>query len=733
MSKRDVYAKYAYRYAESGICCFPCEAKSKRAFLKNWSQYCNDVPIQTTDLDFWIEQYPEGNIGMPLGSQNNVMCVDIDTNDKEVMAIVPRSPYVKRGAKGETRFFVYNPSIRSKKFNLNGNPIVEILTTGNQTIMPPSIHPTGEIYKWLGSSLVENVHEGDLPPLDESWISKLEQYIIANSKTSAQVVTASASGRNNKLKEICSAMVFEGKAPDEVVNRLIEYDKENHVPMLFSDANEGFLAKSKEDVYKNAHKFYTSIATGIWRKDPTTLKFDSSEIKINLDRIMSDEQKNEAIKIPEYPLHQKSFITLFMEHCRLNSSGNVDALALGGALALLSVLAANRFRATFGQYDVRPNLFVFNIAPSGAGKSAPQNLIKKLVGSKPYFKGSMFKSIAALVEPFPTQQEQLHVLDEASSLLRNANSKSEFLAEISNVLRELYSSSHTFYSGISSKASGFEFGACHNPSLSLLGSLTCKEFDNMTTATNVDGGLMPRFLFFRQDSMGNFRDEYDPKRSEELVTQMKSFISLMEEQPKYKKGSVIDFSQDSKMGNIYDPFECTVSEEAQAYYKYLQRKTFELNSKYNSPFYARKMEQTAKLALLAALARLSTTITVEDIEWASSVWETQYCYSHENFGYTEAHNDFDRYVYKAVYYLSTRDGTITAKSSFNRYLGTLRGKLPMVTKMKQDILSRLESDGTVTVEGSQIKYLGKKQQKYIKIDKTELRAWRERRKEMVAP
>lgn len=736
MSNNAIYASYAYKYLESGFGVFPCEPKSKKAFLKNWSQYCNDTSIGSQDVDFWAEEYPKSNIGLPLGSQNGVIAIDIDTNDQDVIAKIPRSPYVKVGAKGETRFFKYDPNLRARKFNYKGSMAIEILTAGNQTIMPPSIHPNGKPYRWIGTSgdICNSIHDEPLPELPIGWIDELEAFLAESGSAAPVPATLVIAGRNNKLKDICSAKVFAGASPEEVIRELVEYDKNNHIPPLFSDANEGFFAKSPDDLEKNARKFYTSIATGIWKKDPSTLRFDQTKLDIQLEKMELEEVSDYKIAIPEYDIPQKSFFTYFMKWCRLNSNSNIDALSLGGAIALLSAVLGNRVRASFGQYDVRPNLFVFNIAPSGCGKSTPQNLIKKLVGSAPYYRGSMFKSVSALIDGLPKQQEQLHVLDEASSLLRNINSRSEFLSEISNTLRELYSCSHSFFSGINSKASGFEHGACHNPYITILASTTNKEFDGHTTSQSVDGGFMPRFLFFRQDAVGDYHNSYNEKESRDILDNLKTYIKVVEETfPKLKKSRLDahnNFSQETDWGNIYEPTEIRVSEEAMEYFKELQREAFKENAERNSPFYARKIEHVCKLAILSAVGRLSTVIDCDDLDWAVNVWETQYSYSFLSFGAAEANNDFQRLVYNAKCYFSKR--TLPVKRSvLYQQLSRTKTKMPLTIRVKKEVVDFLIGDELVEpvkIDNVEyLKYIGKKVNVYTKIKKRELKAWRNSR------
>ena len=91
-----------------------------------------------------------------------LLAIDIDTADKTIVAairsVVPASPIAKRGRKGRTDFYRdKTKTIRARKFSSDFGMLVEVLAHGNQTIVPPSLHPdTGLPYVWLGPHTLEN-------------------------------------------------------------------------------------------------------------------------------------------------------------------------------------------------------------------------------------------------------------------------------------------------------------------------------------------------------------------------------------------------------------------------------------------------------------------------------------------------------------------------------------------------------------------------------------------------
>lgn len=99
------------------------------------------------------------NIGVLLGEPSNWLC-DIDLDCKETIALaqvfLPQTNRKSgRGASPLSHWWYYSKGIVTKKFEdpmLRDSDeramILELRSTGCQTLAPPSIHPTGDLYVW---------------------------------------------------------------------------------------------------------------------------------------------------------------------------------------------------------------------------------------------------------------------------------------------------------------------------------------------------------------------------------------------------------------------------------------------------------------------------------------------------------------------------------------------------------------------------------------------------------
>jgi hypothetical protein len=158
--------------------------------MSNWQRFRDKAPSEF-EAGLWSRNYPDANIGIVLGSPAGagmrLVAVDIDTTDPDafadILSALPYSPMVKRGAKGETRFYRAPLTIRSKPYDdTRGGGrtrLVDMLTGQDtrQTVVPPSVHvsaagtPSGHIYAWLAGPVAAHA----LPVFGEDELEVLKE------------------------------------------------------------------------------------------------------------------------------------------------------------------------------------------------------------------------------------------------------------------------------------------------------------------------------------------------------------------------------------------------------------------------------------------------------------------------------------------------------------------------------------------------------------------------------
>lgn len=178
MSKSP-FSEAAQSLVSNGLSVIPLRARDKAPIPKGWQKYSKEKP-SPDDISRW-SQIKDANIGVVLGEASGIVAVDYDEHPEfwELVAeMLPVSPIKKRGAKGYTAFYRYNGE-KNASFKYK-NPktgqvdtVIDILSDGRQTVVPPSKHPDGYDYRYLTRLALSDTLRG-LPKLPDDLI----QYIL---------------------------------------------------------------------------------------------------------------------------------------------------------------------------------------------------------------------------------------------------------------------------------------------------------------------------------------------------------------------------------------------------------------------------------------------------------------------------------------------------------------------------------------------------------------------------
>ena len=166
----------AFRLSSLGYWVTPAKAKTKRPILTNWQ----NVHISPDDVPTHFSS--DTGVGLLLGKPVNskyLTAIDIDVDDPTVISRVCSAVGFapsKKGSKGVTLFVESLQPQRNQKVystvdgKRSAKPVIEILSDGNQTIIPPSIHPNGSPYVWLTPDIAEF---SNIPVLTESMLDEI--------------------------------------------------------------------------------------------------------------------------------------------------------------------------------------------------------------------------------------------------------------------------------------------------------------------------------------------------------------------------------------------------------------------------------------------------------------------------------------------------------------------------------------------------------------------------------
>ena len=184
-SSVSVFALNAERYIEKLLSPLPIVPGEKRPCIKEWDYYCDHQP-EKRDILSWAQAFPGAGLGVALGTvidkatDSRLISADIDQDDlvEQVKAQIFRNQQGgwklfigKQGKRGITVFARSIGLLPGQKISNGAGMAVELLSRGQQTVIPPTIHPnTGEPYRWLSNHTLLNADLMRLPVITpELW------------------------------------------------------------------------------------------------------------------------------------------------------------------------------------------------------------------------------------------------------------------------------------------------------------------------------------------------------------------------------------------------------------------------------------------------------------------------------------------------------------------------------------------------------------------------------------
>lgn len=180
-----------------------CTTPGKAPLLKGWQK--RGVP---TDIEIaqWKRNWPWANIGLLMGEPSGLVGVDIDGDAGERLLAewsrgdLPETWEFRRGEKSRRLLYKIPPGLKLKKFSQadrkKEHEELALLGTGQQTVIPPSIHASGDVYTWAAGKDPWTFGE---PALAPRWIIAR----MTRQQTAKATGEQSAGGGLDRLAEKC--------------------------------------------------------------------------------------------------------------------------------------------------------------------------------------------------------------------------------------------------------------------------------------------------------------------------------------------------------------------------------------------------------------------------------------------------------------------------------------------------------------------------------------------------
>ena len=261
----NAYKEHALKYWHAGYSPIPDKYGSKMPAIKGWNDFCVTRPTKE-QIETWGLAFSESNIALATGAASGIAVIDVDTDDEQMLELLrehlPSSPIERVGSKGFARFFRWNNVSKTEMVKVDGKVIFEILADNKKITIPPSKHPNGMLYRWVGQSLLD-IDKDSLPILPPNTAGNLNSKLMAVYGVGAVSykgkVSSMTNGRTSALVSECGRMIDQMELGqitlDELIVSMINYDAANHMPPKFTDIEEF----PHNDAYTNALSFVADI------------------------------------------------------------------------------------------------------------------------------------------------------------------------------------------------------------------------------------------------------------------------------------------------------------------------------------------------------------------------------------------------------------------------------------------------------------------------------------------
>ncbi|MBI3945999.1 MAG: bifunctional DNA primase/polymerase [Armatimonadetes bacterium] len=146
-------AQVALEYAARGWRVFPCKPRGKEPLGALVPHGLKNATTDPEQIAAWWQAQPDANIGIATGSESGLYVADADgaTGAAALAALVdangplPPTPRVRTG-RGVHYYFAAPPGGRNSAGQLG--PKVDTRGEGGYVLAPPSVHPSGAVYRW---------------------------------------------------------------------------------------------------------------------------------------------------------------------------------------------------------------------------------------------------------------------------------------------------------------------------------------------------------------------------------------------------------------------------------------------------------------------------------------------------------------------------------------------------------------------------------------------------------
>lgn len=486
-------------HIKEGLSIIPIKGQAPR--YDDWNIFCERLPTEDEIENFSKKPLYFGtNAGLCLGPASGVIALDIDIIDRkefeEKQKLFPQSPISKFGMKGETRFFKYN----GEKSRKNNSKSLELLSTGNQTVVPPSVHPKiDRPYVWVR----RDCKFSELPDLPREFYTEYFEN-QTNTPLEKSVTPSDGTrcnhGSHNTLSSVLVAMIESGSSFVEIYSRLMEVDAEINKTISY------FVCPSRNWKSKDPNLNCSAFIAEASGKRNMILTPKTHELVI-VEPVVDIKKSFTDYKEKKLPMFRGALQTIF-QYCYQNSPVQRTRFSVAATLAAVGGFLGNVIHS--GGYS--PNFFVMILGPSRCGKDFPLKFPEKLfqeLGLE-HLIGRTAGSSSGIIANMADYDTRVDRYDEGSTLFKLAtDTKNIWASSMANTYCELDSSSgpSKIFLGKTLKNDKDSVKKIKSPCISVILATTIAAFQSGFSSSLMQEGLGRRFIYF-----ADFEQRYSEDR-----------------------------------------------------------------------------------------------------------------------------------------------------------------------------------------------------------------------------
>ncbi len=618
----------------------PLKPRSKSPSRRDW-----------TNLRLAPDVFPDNcNVGIILGEPSGWL-VDVDLDCPEAVELadqyLPPTPAITgrpSSPKSHRWYIAANATTEKHQDPSDGSMIVELRSTGGQTVVGPSIHPDGEPYDVLDTepaivpapmlavcvrALADAVIvKRGVPVSRPQSVSApratptgdIEMRAIAYLNSMPAAISGS-SGHSQTFAAATALVHGFGLEP----NRALTILQTDYNPRCVPPWSDRELQHKVQQAATKPHDRPYGWLRDDGPLEPTGDPVDLSAfmVKPTSKAVVVDPDPPKPMPedpgvLPERLLRCPGFIAEVMDHCLATAPYPNPVMAFCGALSLQAVLAGRRVS---DPGDNRTNLYLLGLAHSAAGKDWPRKLNMRIlqeVGMADCV-GERFASGEGIQDALHLTESMLFQTDEIDGLLQSINkSRDARFEQIMSTLLTMYSSANTVYP-MRRKAGKEAAGVINQPNLVIFGTAIPNHYYAALSERMLTNGLFARMMIFECGKRGKGQEPSMRPVPESVLE-----TAAWWENFRPGKGNLVDWCPRPAVVP-HDKIAAALLVDARHNAEAEYDRAEETNDSVGTTVWGRVSEQTRKLALLHAVSRRcrDPVIDAEAARWAIEVVEHQ--------------------------------------------------------------------------------------------------------------